>query len=64
MPAGHETSDADTHVESQLAGHEARGINLKSDGQDIGYDTAIPDMAVSHEAPLASSFRHLISARG
>ena len=39
-------------------------INQKSDGQDMGYDTAIPDMAASHEAPLASSFRHFINARG
>jgi hypothetical protein len=30
----------------------------------MGYEAAVPDKAASHEAPAASSFLYLISARG
>ena len=31
---------------------------------EIGYEAAVPDRTASHEAPAASSFLYLISARG
>jgi hypothetical protein len=37
----------------------------RSPGRDeIGYEAAVPDRAVSHRAPSAISFLYLISARG
>jgi hypothetical protein len=36
----------------------------RAGGDEMGYEAAVPERAASHDAPAASSFLYLMSARG